>query len=161
MRTGSSSPCRAASRPAIAPAAHPPGTTVEVRDLFHNVPARRKFLRSETTEAGHVARLLERLALSRFDVGFSYTVNGREQWRHAAANDEPQRHARLARILGAEFVAGCVPVHVAAGPLRLTGWTCAADVLACTARPAVLVRQRSLGARPPADERRAGSPIAT
>ena len=49
----------------LAPAAHPPGTTIEVRDLFFNLPARRKFLRSEVTEQGHIVRLVERLALSR------------------------------------------------------------------------------------------------
>ena len=54
----------------LAPAAHPPGTTIEVRDLFFNLPARRKFLRSEVTEQGHIVRLLERLALSRDDVAF-------------------------------------------------------------------------------------------
>ena len=106
----------------VAPAAHPPGTTIEVRDLFHNVPARRRFLRSETTETGQVSRLLERLALARFDVGFSYSSNGREQWRFAAAPDEPQRRARLARVLGDEFLTGCVSVDIEAGPLRLTGW---------------------------------------
>jgi DNA mismatch repair protein MutL len=106
----------------VGPAAHPQGTTIEVRDLFHNVPARRRFLRSEATETGHVARLLERLALARFDVGFSYSANGREQWRHAVATDERQRLARLDRVLGPEFVAGCVPVDLSAGPLRLTGW---------------------------------------
>ncbi len=79
----------------LSPAAHPAGTTIEVRDLFHNVPARRRFLRSESTETGQVARLLERLALARFDVGFSYTNNGRELWRFAAAPDEAQRRARL------------------------------------------------------------------
>ncbi|MET0291843.1 MAG: DNA mismatch repair endonuclease MutL [Steroidobacteraceae bacterium] len=108
--------------PALSPAAHPAGTTVEVRDLFHNVPARRRFLRSESTESGHVARLLERLALARFEVGFSYASNGKELWRHAPANDDAQRRARLGRILGAEFVTGCVPVDLSAGPLRLTGW---------------------------------------
>ena len=55
---------------AVRPAAHPPGTTIEVRDLFFNVPARRKFVRSDATELGHIARLVERLALSRFDVSF-------------------------------------------------------------------------------------------
>src|SRR3954465_3192609 len=53
-----------------APAAHPTGTTIEVRDLFFNLPARRKFVRSDATEVGHIARLVERLALSRFDVTF-------------------------------------------------------------------------------------------
>ncbi len=55
---------------AVRPAAHPAGTTIEVRELFFNVPARRKFVRSDATEVGHIARLVERLALSRFDVSF-------------------------------------------------------------------------------------------
>src|SRR5882672_11938 len=54
----------------VRPCAHPSGTTIEVRDLFFNVPARRKFVRSDATELGHIARLAERLALSRFDVAF-------------------------------------------------------------------------------------------
>ncbi|MGH8208565.1 MAG: DNA mismatch repair endonuclease MutL, partial [Steroidobacteraceae bacterium] len=54
----------------VHPAAHPPGTTIEVRELFFNVPARRKFVRSDSTELGHIVRLVERLALSRFDVAF-------------------------------------------------------------------------------------------
>src|SRR5205807_308146 len=54
----------------VRPAAHPPGTTIEVRDLFFNVPARRKFVRSDATELTHIARLVERLVLSRFDVSF-------------------------------------------------------------------------------------------
>src|ERR1700726_5017526 len=54
----------------VRPAAHPPGTTIEVRDLFFNVPARRKFVRSDATELTHIAKLVERLVLSRFDVSF-------------------------------------------------------------------------------------------
>jgi len=55
----------------VRPAPHPPGTSIEIRDLFFNVPARRKFVRSEATEFGHIMRWVERLALSRFDVSFS------------------------------------------------------------------------------------------
>ena len=62
---------------AVKPAAHPPGTTIEVRELFFNVPARRKFMRSEATEVGHIARLVERLALSRFDVSFKLKSGSR------------------------------------------------------------------------------------
>src|SRR5262249_56263046 len=59
---------------APAPAAHPVGTTVEVRDLFFNVPARRKFLRAERTETQHIARMVERLALSRFEIALSLSA---------------------------------------------------------------------------------------
>src|SRR3989440_12385513 len=54
----------------VRPAAHPPGTTIEVRDLFFNVPARRKFVRSDATELTHIARLVERLGLARVDGSF-------------------------------------------------------------------------------------------
>ncbi len=62
--------CDGGALSAVRPAAHPRGTTVEVRDLFYNVPARRKFVRSDATELAHIARLVERVALSRFDVRF-------------------------------------------------------------------------------------------
>ncbi len=59
------------------PAAHPPGTTVEVRDLFYNMPARRRFMRTEKTEFGHLDKVARRLALSRFDVAFRLMHNQR------------------------------------------------------------------------------------
>lgn len=106
----------------VRPAALSAGTVVEVRDLFFNVPARRRFLRSEATESTHVLRMVERLVLSRPDVAFRYASNGREQLRVAAATDVAGEKDRLARVLGEDFVAGCMPIDVAAGPLRLSGW---------------------------------------
>jgi DNA mismatch repair protein MutL len=82
---------------AVRPAAHAGGTVVEVRDLFHSVPARRRFMRSEATESGHVQRLMERMALARFEVGFSLRHNGRELLRCAPALTPAQRLARVAQ----------------------------------------------------------------
>jgi DNA mismatch repair protein MutL len=106
----------------VRPAALAEGTVIEVRDLFFNVPARRRFLRSEATEAMHVQRMVERLALSHFDVAVRYVHNGRELLRVAAATDEPARQQRLAQVMGEDFAAGCMPIQIGAGALRLTGW---------------------------------------
>ncbi|HKZ73786.1 MAG TPA: DNA mismatch repair endonuclease MutL [Steroidobacteraceae bacterium] len=106
------------------PAAHPEGTTIEVRDLFFNVPARRKFVRSDATELGHIARLVERLALSRADVAFRLR-NGERVVLDAppARGDGADEGAeRIAQVLGAEFLACCVPVRHAAGPVEVRGW---------------------------------------
>src|SRR5687767_366170 len=88
----------------MAPAAHPTGTTIEVRDLFYNLPARRKFLRSEVTEQGHIVRLLERLALSRSDVAFRLRTGSRTLLDapaiHATQPDDAELAARMARIVG-------------------------------------------------------------
>jgi len=104
------------------PAAHPGGTLIEVRELFHSVPARRKFMRAEATEAGHVLRLVERLALARMDVGFTLTHNGRQMLRCLPAATDEQRLARVAEIMGDEFAGACMPVVVEGGPLSLRGW---------------------------------------
>ena len=77
--------CEGGSVSAVRPAAHPRGTTVEVRDLFYNVPARRKFVRSDATELSHIAALAERLALSRFDVSFKLRHGNRVLLETAAA----------------------------------------------------------------------------
>jgi DNA mismatch repair protein MutL len=104
------------------PAAHPPGTTVEVRDLFHKVPARRKFLRSEATEYQHILRTIVRLALSRFDVAFTLTHNRREQFALPPARERREREARIARLVGADFIGNSRYLAHAQGGLSLEGW---------------------------------------
>jgi len=107
---------------AVKPAAHPTGATVEMRDLFFNVPARRKFLKSEATELGHIARLIERLALSRFDVSFRLRHGMRVLLDVPALDGEGNELGRLAEVLGADFAEGAVAVSHAAGPVMLSGW---------------------------------------
>jgi DNA mismatch repair protein MutL len=107
---------------AVRPAAHPVGTTVEVRDLFFNIPARRKFVRSAPTETGHIARLLERLALSRPDVSFRLRSGERLLLDAPVPAREPVGQQRVAQVLGKELVASLIPVDHASGPVQLTGW---------------------------------------
>jgi len=104
------------------PAAHPPGTCIEVRDLFFNVPARRKFLRSESTEYQHTLRMLERLALSRFDVGFTLIHNDKTIWDLPAAISQPERLQRVAKLCGAEFAEHIMELRYDSDELRLSGW---------------------------------------
>ncbi len=106
----------------VVPAAHPPGTTIEVRDLFFNLPARRKFLRSEVTEQGHIVRLLERLALSRDDVAFRLRTGSRTLLDAPALSSGGNAATRLARIVGEDFVQRSFEVDHSAGPVRISGW---------------------------------------
>lgn len=107
---------------APAPAAHPIGTTVEVRDLFYNTPARRKFLRTEKTEFGHIETLVKRLALARFDVGFSLRHNRREVFVQPAAEERLGQERRLCELLGPAFLEQALHVAHAAAGLSLSGW---------------------------------------
>ncbi len=125
----------AAAEPA--PAAHPPGTSVEVRDLFFNVPARRKFLRTEATEFQHIARMLERLALSRFDVAFPLTHNGKPVWSLPAAVAGGARLERVAAICGEEFAAHVIELKARDRELAPVRLARAAHVLAQPVRSAV------------------------
>jgi DNA mismatch repair protein MutL len=104
------------------PCAHPVGTTVEVRDLFYNTPARRRFLKAEQTELAHLRTVLERLALARFDIAFRLTHNARELLDLAPALDERAREARVARLCGEAFVEHALHVEHEAAGLRLHGW---------------------------------------
>ncbi len=103
------------------PAPHPPGTSIEIRDLFFNVPARRKFVRSEATEFGHIMRWVERLALSRFDVSFRLR-HGERRVFDAPAVDAAGEEARLTAVLGPEFLPRAVALRSVAGPAGLSGW---------------------------------------
>ncbi|HVC01665.1 MAG TPA: DNA mismatch repair endonuclease MutL [Steroidobacteraceae bacterium] len=104
------------------PAAHPLGTSVEVRNLFFNVPARRKFLRTPQTELQHVQRMLERLALSRFDVAFHLSHNGKSICSLASAESPAERLSRVARIAGEEFAAHVVEFAHPVENMHLYGW---------------------------------------
>ena len=104
------------------PASHPQGTSVEVRDLFFNVPARRKFLRSEATEYQHIVRMLERLALSRFTVAFSLAHNGKTVWALPAAHSAAERLARVAKLCGEDFAGHVIELQHETESLRLSGW---------------------------------------
>jgi DNA mismatch repair protein MutL len=107
---------------APAPAPHPEGTTVEVRDLFFNVPARRKFLRSERTEMLHVTRLIERLALSRVDVALTVRSGRRLVAEYPSADTDAARSDRIGRVLGEDFGRDSLYIaHEAAG-MVLEGW---------------------------------------
>jgi DNA mismatch repair protein MutL len=107
---------------APAPAAHAKGTTIEVRDLFYNVPARRKFLRAERTELGHVEEWLRSLALARPQVELRIGHNGRATRHYRAAAGEGEQLRRIGEALGEEFVQQCLPVDASAAGLRLHGW---------------------------------------
>jgi len=109
-------------RSALAPAAHPAGTSVEVRDLFYNVPARRRFVRSESTEFGHILRQVERLALSEPAVAFRLRHNGRDILELPAADERAAFEQRVDRIVGAEFRSQALAIDDSAGALKLLGW---------------------------------------
>lgn len=106
----------------LAPAAHPVGTTVEVRDLFFNTPARRKFLRTEKTEYNRIEDNLKKQALSQFKLGLSLKNNGRvvHSWRPAKTQAEKER--RVAQICGPTFIENSLSVDIDHSGLRLWGW---------------------------------------
>ncbi len=105
------------------PAAHPPGTTVSVRDLFYATPARLKFLKTERTESGYIADTLSRLAMARPDIAFTLINGGREILRAPVAADLlDTRLARLALVIGRDFADNALAVDAEREGVRLTGY---------------------------------------
>jgi DNA mismatch repair protein MutL len=107
------------------PAARPCGTTVEVRDLFYNTPARRKFQKSEKTELAHVDAVLRNLALARFDVELKLTSHGRTVFALPAAGGREEQERRVAEVCGAEFMHHARYFERAVEGIGLRGWLAA------------------------------------
>ena len=106
----------------VKPAPHPQGTTVEVRDLFFNTPARRKFLRTEKTEFNHLEEVVKRLALSRFDVGFSLRHNGKVLHNLKAGTGQVERQRRVATVCGPAFMEQAIYLETDIPDFKLWGW---------------------------------------
>ncbi len=104
------------------PCPHPRGCTVEVRDLFFNTPARRKFLRADSTEWKHIATALRRLALGHLAVTFEAVHGGRRQLQYPSVGKGTGEAARLEAILGDEFAEQSVFFEDTADGLRICGW---------------------------------------
>jgi DNA mismatch repair protein MutL len=104
------------------PIAHPQGTTIEVRDLFFNTPARRKFMRSEKTEFSHLEKVVKRIALSRFDVAITLSHNQRvvQKWRPATATADQLQ--RISQVCGKAFAENTLQIEFNAAGMRLWGW---------------------------------------
>ena len=106
----------------VQPAAHPVGTSVEVRDLFFNTPARRKFLKAEKTEFDHLQEVIKRMALARFDVAFHLRHNGKTILSLHEAHDDNARARRVAAICGPGFLEQALPIEIERNGLHLWGW---------------------------------------
>ncbi len=106
----------------VSPAAHSTGTTLEVRDLFYNVPARRKFMRTEKTEFNHLEDVVKRIALSHFEVEITLSHNQRviKQWR--GARDQASMEQRIAQVCGKPFIEQSQYMSFEAANLSLHGW---------------------------------------
>ncbi|EMR12141.1 DNA mismatch repair protein MutL [Methylophaga lonarensis MPL] len=104
------------------PSAHPQGTMVEVRDLFFNIPARRRFLRSDKTEQQHIATTLNRLALSQFDVAFRWQIDKLGAIKLPAAISQPQKLQRIGKICGNSFVRDALYLEQSYQDIDIHGW---------------------------------------
>jgi DNA mismatch repair protein MutL len=101
---------------------HPAGTTVAIRKLFYNTPARRKFLKAERTEFRHCDDVIRRMALARFDVGFYVRHNGRQVHRLPVVNDDIGQTRRVAKLCGENFIHNALVIDIPRSDIRLWGW---------------------------------------
>nr|WP_297458000.1 DNA mismatch repair endonuclease MutL [uncultured Halomonas sp.] len=108
--------------PRVSPSPHPRGTSVAVRDLFFNTPARRKFLRTEKTEFAHVEEAFRRLALSRYDIGWTLRHNQKTIHQLRPSTDAAAGERRVSALLGGKFLDNALHVNIEASGLRLWGW---------------------------------------
>jgi DNA mismatch repair protein MutL len=106
----------------VKPAPHPRGSTVEVRDLFFNTPARRKFLRTEKTEFKHLEEVVKRLALSRFDVSFTLRHNHKVIHRLKAGDSQGEMQRRVATVCGPAFMEQAIYIETDIPDFKLWGW---------------------------------------
>ena len=103
---------------AISPAAHPPGTTIEIRDLFYNTPARKKFLKSERTERQHIQQLVQNLALSHDGITIRLNNHGKPLGVYGGEG----LSARIASVLGDDLLEQALPIDARAADMHLYGW---------------------------------------
>ena len=116
-----------ASNESLTPTTHPDGTTLEVRDLFFNVPARRHFLKSDKTELNHIVITLRRLALSQFETGFYGQLSSSSNLKLPAAKTTEQRQQRVAKICGKTFLSHSFYIEQSYDDIELHGWVATAE----------------------------------
>ena len=104
----------------LKPAARSRGTTVEAADIFQATPARRKFLRSRTTEFLHISEVFKRVACSRFNITFTLVHNNKAVLRYRACQDDMT--GRVADVFGHQFASQSIPVNFESAGMRLWGW---------------------------------------
>ena len=108
------------------PAAHPIGTTIIVSDLFFNTPARRRFMKTDQTEYLRIDELIKRVSLSRFDVTFRLSHNGKmirnAQGCHSDSHSEILKHQRINQLCGKDFIENAIFIEQQRGKLKMSGW---------------------------------------
>ncbi len=106
----------------LTPASHPQGTTIEVRDLFYNVPARRKFLRADKTEFNHIKDVIDKISLSRFGIDINLNHHGKKVSNYRSGTSADSEARRVAEVCGKPFVESAIEISFAAAGLNLEGW---------------------------------------